>query len=39
MMNGLKMFEYWFGMFYWNVGEAFEMGPNFSGVCITRFSR
>jgi hypothetical protein len=21
-------------MLYWNVGEAFEGGPNFSGACI-----
>jgi hypothetical protein len=23
-------------MLYWNVGEAFEGGPNFLGACIIR---
>jgi len=33
-MNKSGRFEYWFRMLYWNVGKAFERGPNFSGACI-----
>jgi hypothetical protein len=28
MMNGLERLEYWFGMFDWNVGEAFRVAIN-----------
>jgi len=30
-----KGFEYWFRTFYWNVGEAYRVGPDFSSACIT----
>jgi hypothetical protein len=36
IMNKSRRFEYWFRMLYWNVGKAFEWGPNFSGACIAR---
>jgi len=36
-MNELESFEYWFGMFNWNVREVFIVGHDFSGACIAEF--
>ena len=37
MINGLEMFEYWFRMFYWIVGEAFGVRLDFLTMCIIGF--
>jgi hypothetical protein len=34
-MNGSERLEYLFGMFDWNVGEAFRVAHDFLRTCIT----
>jgi len=37
VINGLERFEYWFQMFYWNVGEAFGVRLDFLRMRIIGF--